>query len=164
MSSHASGSFCSATPEFYIGCHIGGELPRELLLKCMHNSPHCVGAPLTLAQSPIIQCLSCVSTLISTLPNCILETPFPSTLHLPSPTLSMSRALSRIRHGNLGNLLLGHVPPDRGHGNHQHRLRQADEDGVEVGGLVDARPVQVVQRLLDEEPYLLTRSSSRSLE
>jgi hypothetical protein len=56
-----------------------------------------------------------------------------------------------VCHGNLLNLLLAHISPDRRYGKHHYGTRAADNDGVEVCGLVDRGPLEVAQRLFEEE-------------
>jgi hypothetical protein len=58
---------------------------------------------------------------------------------------------TRISHRDLRDLLVAQVPPKRRYGNQHDRSRAAHHDGVKVRRLVDGRPSQVSQRLLEEE-------------
>ena len=57
---------------------------------------------------------------------------------------------NRVRQGNLGDGLLAQVPPDGGHCEDHDGADAADDDAVEVGGLVVRGPLQVAQGLAVE--------------
>jgi hypothetical protein len=71
----------------------------------------------------------------------------PQLLKPVSPVLSRTW----ISHGNLRNLLLAHVSPYRRDRDDQHGTHAADDNAVEVCGLVDRGPFEVVQWALEEE-------------
>ena len=61
-----------------------------------------------------------------------------------------SARLTRISHRNLSNLLLAHVSPYRRDREHQYGSSQADNDAVEVCGLLDGGPFEVAEGRLEE--------------
>lgn len=77
-------------------------------------------------------------------------------IHLPYNLLNSSsfstpqRIHTWVSQRNNRPLLLAHVPPNRRDSSHHHRPHATHNDGVKVRRLVDRRPSEVAQRLLEE--------------